>query len=230
MAGSARALGAPAAHAVAVMRPINARRCNRPMPSPLPAPAVGDRGEPWHIFACLVSAQARAKGSRGPAMKVVKLEDFHADGGWDTYSFLKITTDEGLAGWSEINESRRRCMTALIRGPSAALIGEAPRAVVRIGARLHALAGSPAGGLHAHATAAIVNACLDLKGKALGVPVCELIGGAVRERMPVYWSRCGVLRARCAELFDGKVIDRPAVRSLDDLKCAAPGARERGCQ
>jgi len=161
-------------------------------------------------------------------MKIVKLEDFHADGGWDTYSFLKITTDEGLAGWSEFNESRRRGMTALIRGLGAALIGEDPRAVGRIEARLHALSRSTAGGLHAHAIAAIVNACLDLKGKALGVPVCELIGGAVRERMPVYWSRCAVLRARCAELFDGKVIEAPAVRSLADVAAAAREARERG--
>jgi galactonate dehydratase len=161
-------------------------------------------------------------------MKIVKLEDFHADGGWDTYSFLKITTDEGLAGWSEFNESRRRGMTALIRGLGAALIGEDPRAVGRIEARLHAIARSTAGGLSAHAIAAIVNACLDLKGKALGVPVCELIGGAVRERMPVYWSRCAVLRARCAELFDGKVIEAPAVRSLADVQAAAREARERG--
>ena len=35
----------------------------------------------------------------------------HADGGWDTYSFLKITTDEGIVGWSEFNESRRSGMT-----------------------------------------------------------------------------------------------------------------------
>ena len=49
-------------------------------------------------------------------MKIVKLEDFHADGGWDTYSFLKITTDEGITGWSEFNESRRKGMTALIHG------------------------------------------------------------------------------------------------------------------
>ena len=33
-------------------------------------------------------------------MKIVKLEDFHVDAGWDTYSFLKITTDEGITGWS----------------------------------------------------------------------------------------------------------------------------------
>ncbi len=161
-------------------------------------------------------------------MKIVKLEDFHADGGWDTYSFLKITTDGGLARWSEFNESRRRRMTPPIRRPGPALIGEDPRAVGRIEARLHATARSTAGGLSAHATAAIVNACLDLKGKALGVPVCELIGGAVRERMPVYWSRCAVLRARCAELFDGKVIEAPAVRSLADVKAAAREARERG--
>ena len=74
-------------------------------------------------------------------MKIVKLEDFHADGGWDTYSFLKITTDEGLAGWSEYNESRRRGMTQVIHGLGAGLIGKDPRAIGRIdrtvaGARL----------------------------------------------------------------------------------------------
>src|SRR5215470_10123845 len=161
-------------------------------------------------------------------MKIVKLEDFHADGGWDTYSFLKITTDEGLVGWSEFNESRRRGMTAVIQGLGATLIGQDPTAIARIEAALHATSRPTAGGLSSHAIAAIVNACLDIKGKALGVPVYELLGGAVRDRMPVYWSRCGVLRARCADLFDGKVIDRPAVRTLDDLKAAAHEARERG--
>jgi galactonate dehydratase len=161
-------------------------------------------------------------------MKIVKLEDFHADAGWDTYSFLKITTDEGLVGWSEFNESRRRGMTGIIHGLGATLIGQDPCAISRIDAALHAPSRPTAGGLTSHAIAAIVNACLDLKGKALGVPVYELFGGAVRDRMPVYWSRCGVLRARCADLFDGKVIEAPAVRTLDDLQGAAREARERG--
>jgi galactonate dehydratase len=161
-------------------------------------------------------------------MKIVKLEDFHADGGSDTYSFLKITTDEGVVGWSEYNESRRRGMTAVIHGLGAALIGQDPRAINRIDAALYAPSRPTAGGLTAHAIAAIVNACLDIKGKALGVPVYELFGGAVRDRLPVYWSRCGVLRARCADLFGGKVIDAPPVRTLDDLKSAAREARERG--
>src|SRR2546429_4410880 len=119
-------------------------------------------------------------------------------------------------------------MTALTHGLGAALRGEAPCATARIDAAPYARPRPTAAGLTSHAIAAIENACLDIRGKALGVPVYELLGGAVRERLPVYWSRCGVLRARCAELFDGKVIDRPAVRSLDDLKAAAREARERG--
>jgi galactonate dehydratase len=161
-------------------------------------------------------------------MKIVKLEDFHADGGWDTYSFLKISTDEGIVGWSEFNESRRRGMTGLIRALGASLIGQDPTAIGRIDAALYATSRPTAGGLSAHAIAAIENACLDIKGKALGVPVCELLGGAVRRSMPVYWSRCGVVRARCAELFGGNVIDAAPVRTLDDLKGAAREARERG--
>src|SRR6476660_10238740 len=161
-------------------------------------------------------------------MQIVKLEDFHVDAGWDTYSFLKSPTDEGITGWSEFNESRRKGMTGVVQGLGAALIGQDPRAVGRIEATLYAQSRPTAGGLTSHAIAAIVNACLDIKGKALGVPVYELFGGALRDRMPVYWSRCGVLRARCADLFDGNVIDRPAVRTLDDLKAAAREARERG--
>ncbi len=78
-----------------------------------------------------------------------------------------------------------------------------------------------------HALAPIVNACLDIKARALGIPVYELLGGGLRRSLPCYWSRCGVVRARNADMFDGKVIDAPAVRKLDDLKAAAQEARAR---
>jgi len=161
-------------------------------------------------------------------MKLAKFEDFHVDGGWDTYSFLKVTTDSGLVGWAEFKESRRRGLAALIHGLGATLIGEDPRAIGRIDAALYSHIRTTVGGLQSNAVGAILNACLDIKGKALGVPVHELYGGALRERIPVYWSRCGVIRARCAGFFDGKVIDRPAVRSLADLEAAGREARERG--
>ena len=161
-------------------------------------------------------------------MKIAKFEDFHADGGWDSYSYLKITTDQGLSGWAEFKESRRRGLAALIHGLGATLIGEDPRAIGRIDAALYSLIRTTAGGLQSNAVGAILNACLDIKGKSLGVPVHELYGGALRDRIPLYWSRCGVMRSRCASFFDGKVIDRPAVRSLADLKAAGREVFERG--
>ena len=38
------------------------------------------------------------------------------------------------------------------------------------------------------AIAAVENALVDLKTRSLGVPVYELLGGAVREELPLYWS------------------------------------------
>jgi galactonate dehydratase len=161
-------------------------------------------------------------------MKIAKFEDFHVDGGWDTYSFLKITTDVGLCGWAEFKESRRRGLGALIHGLGASLIGQDPRAIGRIDATLYSHIRATVGGLQSNAVGAILNACLDIKGKALGVPVHELFGGALRDRIPLYWSRCGVMRARHASLFDGKLIAAPAVRALADLEAAGREARERG--
>jgi galactonate dehydratase len=161
-------------------------------------------------------------------MKITKLEEFHVDCGWEIYSFLKISTDEGLSGWSEFREHRRPGVAAAIHGMGELVVGQDPRAIGRLEAALYSFTRSVPGGLNQNAAGAILNACLDIKGKALGVPVYELFGGAVRERIPVYWSRCGVIRARCAEYFDGKVIDAPAVRTVDDLKAAAREAHERG--
>lgn len=161
-------------------------------------------------------------------MKIAKFEQFHVDGGWDEYCFLKITTDDGLAGWAEFNESRRRRgLGALINGLGAVIVGEDPRAINHLDAQLQAMTRSGTGGLQAHACAAILNACLDIKGKAMGVPVYELYGGAIRKRIPLYWSRCGVVRAKWPQFFDGKVVDRPAVRTLADVEQAAREARER---
>lgn len=162
-------------------------------------------------------------------MKIVAFETMHADAGWDTYSFLKIVTDAGIVGWGEYNEARGRAgLTGIVATLCKSLIGQDPRNVSNIEAQLLAHSRPIAFGLMSHAIAPIVNACLDIKARALGVPVYDLIGGALRNRLQCYWSRCGVVRARNAELFDGKLIDAPAVRSLDDLKAAAREARKRG--
>jgi galactonate dehydratase len=161
-------------------------------------------------------------------MKIVKIEDLHVSGGWDPWSYLKITTDEGIVGWSEYNEARgRRGLTPVLRGLADLVVGEDPRNVSKITAKLYNLTLSTAGGLQALAIGAIENACLDIKAKALGVPVYELFGGALRTRLPLYWSHCGLYRARHQDFFE-KTIGKPAVRSLDDIKALGREVADAG--
>ena len=84
------------------------------------------------------------------------------------------------------------------------------------------------GGVNQRAIAAIENALLDIKGKALGVPVYELFGGPVRERIPVYWSHCGTYRVRNRELVGVKPL-----RTYDDVgeaRRGGEGARLQGAE
>ena len=63
-------------------------------------------------------------------MKIAKIEDLHADAGWRTFSYLKVTTDDGLVGWAEFNDAGwNPGLTAVIRGLSAHAIGQDPREV-----------------------------------------------------------------------------------------------------
>ena len=161
-------------------------------------------------------------------MRITGLEDLHADGGWRTISFLKLTTDEGIIGWSEFNEtSWNPGLTAIIRKLGEAVVGRDPCAFARLGADLRAMTRMTPGGLADQAVAAIENACLDIAGKAAGVPVYRLFGGPLRERIPLYWSHCGSFRATLPELFEQR-IGGSAVRTLDDLKALGAEARARG--
>jgi galactonate dehydratase len=136
-------------------------------------------------------------------MKIVNVEDLHADGGWRAFSFLKLTTDDGLVGWSEFCESGwNKGLTAVIRRMADSVVGEDPGAYALISARLAAATRMAPGGLNAQAIAAIENACLDIAAKARGVPVSALFGGPLRDRIGVYWSHCGSFRVRNADLFE----------------------------
>ncbi len=161
-------------------------------------------------------------------MRIAKLEDLHADGGWRTTSFLKLTTDEGLVGWAEYYEGFGAAgVSDLIRRFAAIVRGMDPRDVGRISASLHAISRMAAGGLNHQAIAAIENACLDVKAKALGVPVYALFGGAMRDRLDLYWSHCGSFRVWQRDFFE-KELGLAPIRTLDDLKELSREVARRG--
>ena len=61
-------------------------------------------------------------------MKIERVETLQADAGWRMFSFLKITSDDGIIGWSEFNESFGSVgLSDVIRGLSPVLIGKDPR-------------------------------------------------------------------------------------------------------
>lgn len=157
-------------------------------------------------------------------MRITGIEDLHCNAGWRTFSFLKVTTDEGLVGWSEYNESYGSGgLTAVIHRLAHRLIGEDPRPVEKISAQLYAITRQAPGGVNAQAIAAIENALLDVKAKALGIPVYALFGGPVRDRLPLYWSHCGSYR-----LNNSEVMGLEPVRGYDDLVKLGKHVKERG--
>jgi L-alanine-DL-glutamate epimerase-like enolase superfamily enzyme len=157
-------------------------------------------------------------------MKIARIDDLHADAGWRTFSFLKITTDDGLAGWSEYTEADgSRGLTAVIRGMAEALIGTDPRPIQAIASTLYVRQVQAPNGVNQRAIAAIENALLDIKGKALGVPVYELFGGPVRTRIPVYWSHCGTYRVRNHQL-----VGAPPLRTYDDITALGAEVKRQG--
>lgn len=161
-------------------------------------------------------------------MRIAKIEDLHCNAGWRNFSFLKITTDDGLVGWSEYLEGYGSSgLTAVIHKLGALLIGEDPRPIERHTARLYAIRRQAVGGINQQAIAAIENALIDIKAKALGVPVYELLGGPVRDRIPLYWSHCGTYRVGQGERFREMTGCEP-IRSLADVERMGAEVARRG--
>ena len=157
-------------------------------------------------------------------MKITAIETLSADAGWRTFSFLKVTTDTGITGWSEYNESFSSAgLTQVIEALAPIVIGRDPRRIELVVSALRLLTRQVPGGLTPQAIAAIENALLDIKGKDLGVPVYALFGGPVRERIPLYWSHTGTYRSRNAAMMGV-----PPLRSYDDLARHGEEIRQRG--
>lgn len=159
-------------------------------------------------------------------MKLKGYETLHCDAGWRNFSFLKLSTDEGLTGISEYNEGYGSLgLTSVIEQLVQLILGSDPCAHERLSQQLYAKTRQAPGGINQQAIAAIENALVDLKARSLGIPVYELLGGSIRDQLKLYWSHCGTSRMSAKS---ANVIGRPQVRSLEDLVSLGREVRERG--
>ena len=159
-------------------------------------------------------------------MKLTGSETLHCDAGWRVFSFLKLTTDEGLTGIAEYNACYGSPgLTGVIERLAEQIVGTNPCAHEHLCQRLYAMTRQAPGGMTQQAIAAIENALLDVKAKSLGVPVYELLGGAVRDRLPLYWSHCGTYRMTA---HTAKAMERARFESLNDVVALGKEVRDRG--
>lgn len=151
------------------------------------------------------SPQAPAQGSppRFPVkLRITKLETFLIKPRW---LFLKIHTDEGIVGLGEpILEGRARTCAEAVAEIAPYLIGKDPRNVIHHWQAIYRHAFYRGGPILTSALSGIEQALWDIKGKHLGVPVYELLGGPTRDRIRVYahvGNNPETLRARRAAGF-----------------------------
>lgn len=100
--------------------------------------------------------------------------------------FVKVLTDEGIAGWGEmISGTKTETVVAGAYEMGKKLLGRNPFEIERLWQEMHRsfFRGGPINGT---IISGLEMALWDIKGKALNLPVYELLGGAARDRIRVY--------------------------------------------
>ncbi len=157
-------------------------------------------------------------------MKITGVDILVAGAGWRNFNFLKVSTDEGLTGWADFSEGNvGGAVAPLIRHIGQHLIGKDPRNVQAAIEELRRRSWGVSIGAAARAIGPMENALVDIKAKALGVPVYEMLGGALRDSIRLYWSHCGSYHVSNHEIL---LVD--PIRSLDDIKALGRQVRDSG--
>lgn len=117
-------------------------------------------------------------------MKIDRIETFLVPPRW---LFCRIETDEGVVGWGEpVVEGSAETVRAAVEQLTEMLLGHDPLRIEDHWQTMTRGTFYRGGAVFASAVAGIDQALWDIKGKALGVPVYELLGGLVRDRMKTY--------------------------------------------
>jgi galactonate dehydratase len=117
-------------------------------------------------------------------LKITKLETILVKPRW---LFLKIHTNAGIVGLGEpITEGRALTCAQAVKEIEPYLVGKDPRPVAKHWQAIYRHAFYRGGPILTSALSGIDQALWDIKGKALGVPVYELLGGPTRDRIRVY--------------------------------------------
>ncbi len=117
-------------------------------------------------------------------MKITRLETFHVKPRW---LFLKISTDEGIIGFGEpVIEGKSKLVETAVHDFGKLIIGQNPCDIERLWQLMYRGSFYRGGPIMVSAISGIEQALWDIKGKYYQMPVYEMLGGKVRDRIRVY--------------------------------------------
>ena len=106
------------------------------------------------------------------------------------YIFVQVETDEGVTGWGEVTGTGQlpnRAVCAVLREVGPFLEGDDPARIEAVWHKLfRAMTYVGTRGLTSCVVSGIDIALWDIRGKALGLPIYQLLGGPVRESIALY--------------------------------------------
>jgi galactonate dehydratase len=109
---------------------------------------------------------------------------------WGEYFFVEVQTDEGVTGWGEITTTTKianRAIAGIITQLNDILVGDDPSQIERIWNKVfRAFTYMGSRGATTHVVSGIDIALWDIRGKVLGLPIYDLLGGSVREDISLY--------------------------------------------
>lgn len=154
--------------------------------------------------------------------------------------FVKVETDSGLHGWGEASlEQKERTVAQAVTDLEPFVLGEDPTRIEHIWQTLYRQGFWRGGVVLNSALSGIDQALWDLTGKAYGVPVYKLLGGAVRDRVRLYahggcneipmLREAGFTGVKCGPGIDNsstrdhQVAERFAEHAAELIRTAGPG-------
>ena len=157
-------------------------------------------------------------------MKVTGIDTFLVKSLGRPWMYCAVRTDEGITGYSEFGVGDlAKGLQGLVEDLSRQIIGKDPRSVEQHYTNMVRSSRSAYGGATWMAIAGIELALWDVKGKAMGVPVHELVGGPTRSEQKVYWSHLVSFQST-----NYKALGREPLRNYDDIKALMRMALDAG--
>ena len=125
-------------------------------------------------------------------MKITSVKPWlvKSSGYWGEYLFVEVSTDEGVTGWGEITTTTKianRALCAILRQIGTLVDGEDPAHIEALWHKIfRSFTYMGSRGAAVECVSAIDIALWDIRGKVLGLPIYELLGGPVRSEISLY--------------------------------------------